>query len=853
VNAKVHASAVFLLLLAALPVAAIPLSAAELPMAKAVSSNRAWAERAFGLESRPGLDVHRLTVVEEAAPGESKLRSCAAGGPLRLGDKTYPHGLGVNSPSIIRVDLAAPADKFEATIGLDRNVDKTPASVRFLIKVGGRTIHSTGVVRPGAAPLLLAVPLDGARSFDLVVDDGGDGRAFDQADWAEARVCLQHGITVWLDDMAFAGAPHAWLPFSFVYGGQASSSLLGAWTRTVTEAPSGANAKHYIVKFLDPDTRLEVRADVTVYTDTPGVDWIIHFVNQGTRDTPVLEQVNGLETLTWLGALTSPAGLFRLKGSVAGAEDWTPIRSSIGTGARTEFAPVAGRSSQGASPFFTVHWADGGVVTAVGWSGQWSASVSRAEGPIRMKVGLPHLKARLRPGESVRSPRILQVRWSDGDEAVGHNLFRRTMLSHIVPKVRGQTVTPPIAHLSDAFYEMDNSTEEIVLSYVRSVEGLGFETFWHDAYFGVANFPTVGNYVLPLQRSVNSRRFPRGLKPVGDAVHGAGMKYLQWFEPERICPGTLMATEHPEWVVIPPGAAWGGLDLGNPAALAYVTDYLIAAIREYGVDQLRIDNAVDYAAMWRELDSRAGADRGGIAENRYVEGLYALWDRILAEFPDLFIDNCASGGQRIDLETCARSIPLWRTDGTIGPLLERRFEQAAVQNQLMTISLNRYLPFHVSGQMGASPYLWRSGFNGGIAFCEDVRPAGYPKDLLRQAIGEGKRIRKYYFGDFYPLSEETGDARAWCVMQFDRPEQGEGMVMAFRRERSPYPAFSLESLCGIDPAATYRVTESPTYTPGKTRILTGRELLRTRIDIEERPASALVEYKKVTASNTPGK
>jgi alpha-galactosidase len=48
--------------------------------------------------------------------------------------------------------------------------------------------------------------------------------------------------------------------------------------------------------------------------------------------------------------------------------------------------------------------------------------------------------------------------------------------------------------------------------------------------------------------------------------------------------------------------------------------------------------------------------------------------RLLAANPGLFIDNCASGGQRIDLETCARSIPLWRTDGTIGPLLGARLQ-----------------------------------------------------------------------------------------------------------------------------------------------------------------------------------
>ena len=51
----------------------------------------------------------------------------------------------------------------------------------------------------------------------------------------------------------------------------------------------------------------------------------------------------------------------------------------------------------------------------------------------------------------------------------------------------------------------------------------------------------------------------------------------------------------------------------------------------------------------------------GMAEIRYVEGHYRMWDEIRAAYPQLAIDNCASGGRRIDLETASRSVPLWRT------------------------------------------------------------------------------------------------------------------------------------------------------------------------------------------------
>ena len=43
-------------------------------------------------------------------------------------------------------------------------------------------------------------------------------------------------------------------------------------------------------------------------------------------------------------------------------------------------------------------------------------------------------------------------------------------------------------------------------------------------------------------------------------------------------------------------------------------------------------------------------------------GMYRLWDALLEKFPHLIIDNCSSGGHRIDIETLRRSVPLWRSD-----------------------------------------------------------------------------------------------------------------------------------------------------------------------------------------------
>jgi alpha-galactosidase len=809
--------------------------------AAAVARTAEWADRVFA-ESPSAIDGNRLLIAHDDEPGTAKIGRCAAGTPLRLGDQTYARGIGVNSRCVIEVSLARPATRFLAAIGIDRNVDNTVASAQFFVRVSTRDVLATEVMKATGDVRSIDVPLDGATRFELVVEDGGDGRSFDQADWADARVELEDGSVQWLDDLARVSGVGSDLPFSFVYGGRPSHEFLATWQRDITVEPINATCRRRTVTLTDPETALEVKAVCDIYLDTPGADWTLYFTNKGKSDTPVIEQVRAIDTAVWLGPGAAPA--FQSLRASSGVDDWLPYSQPVTPGHPIMFAPIRGRSSCGACPFFNLSWGNEGVITAIGWTGQWKASVDYDGGRLRVQAGMQNLHVSLRPGESMRSPRILQLHWQEDDAQTPYNLFRRTMFAHIMPQIDGMCPTPPIAHLSTSFYELDDGTEADVLSHLEAAKDLGFEFFWLDAYYGPDRFPTIGNYVLPIERAVDLKRFPRGLQPISDAAHAAGMKFLLWMEPERICPGTLMATEHPEWVVLPEDGGWGMLNLGDSEAKAYLTDYLLKAIAEYRIDCLRLDNATDFDRMWRILDGN-DPNRVGIAEIRYVEGLYAVWDAVLAANPHLFIDNVSSGGHRIDLETASRAINLWRTDATIQPLLDKNYEQAALQNQVMNAGLSRFVPFNVSGQSGATPYLFRSGFNAGISFCEDVRSENYSREMLEQAIAEGKRIRKYYFGDLYALTEVTVDPTGWLVLQYHRPAEQDGMVVAFRRSQSLYTGFALNDLRGIDLEAEYEITVSRDYIQEVTVHMQGAAWVDYNVTIPERPGSVIVEYRRI--------
>jgi alpha-galactosidase len=144
--------------------------------------------------------------------------------------------------------------------------------------------------------------------------------------------------------------------------------------------------------------------------------------------------------------------------------------------------------------------------------------------------------------------------------------------------------------------------------------------------------------------------------------------------------------------------------------------------------------------------------------------------------------------------------------------------------------------------MGAAPYNFRSGFNAGISFCEDTRPESYPREVLRAAIAEGKRIRKYYFGNLYALTDITTSPKDWCVAQYHRPAERDGMVVAFRRHLSAYTGLVC-ALSEIDPDANYEVIVSRGYEPSPGKTMKGAELSRIEFEIDEAPGSMLFEYR----------
>ena len=241
-------------------------------------------------------------------------------------------------PSTSWCKLGKPAQRFLADIGLENNDDTQRGatmgngSVTFHVLVGGKEVFASPVRRIQDGPLSLDIPLHGAREFEIRVKDGGDGRGWDQALWAEATVLLQDGTNLRLQDLPWAQTvdynPYG---FSFLYGGSPSTSQLSQWTRQLREDTRRTSRLRRELVYRDPATGLEVRVEGSVFTDFPAVEWVVHLKNHRLHQHPS-PRVHPSARCRPARHLSDQPVLHWAKGAVASFDDFAPQTTVLKAG-----------------------------------------------------------------------------------------------------------------------------------------------------------------------------------------------------------------------------------------------------------------------------------------------------------------------------------------------------------------------------------------------------------------------------------------------------------------------------------------------------------------------------------------
>jgi alpha-galactosidase len=666
-------------------------------------------------------------------------------------------------------------------------------------------------------------------------------------------------------------------PFSFTYSGQSSVELLRAWSPVRGKISASPGRSEQTVTWRAPSGELQVQAVVVVYEGFGATEWTVTFANLSSKPSGQLSEVLAADTVI-NGSPSAAYVLHHFNGSAQLPSDYAPQTSILAPGTPKLLFPVGGRPSNVTWPYFNVSWGDHGTMVAIGWPGQWTAQllVDEQEG-LRLQAAMSSayplqagngdfaaatpLNTYLEAGEQVRIPLIVLMEWSDDSWLLAQNKWRRWMTAYNLPRFGG-SLPVPIAPTTGGLTLRPDQAQELsaIATSARqktTKDRGGFYThWWVDAgwYAIPSSAPQqwgngVGNW-FP-----DPKRFPDGMRPTFEQATDHDMKSVLWSEPERVMPGTELYDKHHEWILgLPDGSAEENgylLDFGNPDAWDWLVERFDSIITNqvapgHDLDVFRQDFNMDPLAYWNAKDVPG---RTGMTQVKHVAGHLAFWDELRRRHPHMWIDSCASGGRRNDLETMRRSVPLLRSD--------YQFEPTGNQSQTYGISL--WLPYYGTGvgpqstnhgAYGSGQYVVRSSLAPSYASSVVISTASEEDwDLLRTMNEEFVRIKDdLLYSDFYPLTDFSLENDVWMALQFDRPAAGSGVVLIFRRPdaQAATMRFHLQGLVGGD---TYRVDN---FDQSGTHVLSGKSLMQQglALSLPDAPASAIVQYSRQTTESS---
>ena len=606
------------------------------------------------------------------------------------------------------------------------------------------------------------------------------------------------------------------------------------------------------------------------YPEHNACDWVNMWENKGAEPTEMISELwDGAVSLPFspcepktTGRAYLPASENVIKVYVPRGSDWSDgeffcdVDRHAGNrydnwleryGDTRKYATVGGRSAQSTyAPFFNIrHGArDEGYIVAIGWTGQWNATVTRNEEGVFFQSKLEDTAFRLLPGERFRTSSVTVLGYS-GSFADGQNSWRRLIKDIYSPVGKGE-VSAELPFCAGLWGGMSTAG---CLERIEKVENakLPFNCYWMDAgWYGAGEKESPDEFEGDWAQhtgnwEVNSFRHPDGLMDVANAINKTDKGYLLWVEPARVRRETPIVAEHPEYFIFPEDERNPDLllNLGDERAWQYCFDTLSELIERLNLAIYRQDFNFTPLEYWRKNDTEG---RRGISEIKHIEGLYRLWDALRARFPSLLIDNCASGGRRIDIETLRRSVPLWRSDAQCPADPEPDITQAHC------LSHGSWMPYSGTGvgRIWFDTYRFRSAYSPALTtnftFSERNSFGDDPEGMswLNEMCAEYIKVRPYLTKDIYPLTKPSAVSDIWSAVQYHDPETDSGILLVFRRKDAPYTECSFP-LFGLCADKTYGFTALN----GEKSELSGDSLMNDgfKVRMEKRRDSRVYFYK----------
>ncbi|WP_294178733.1 alpha-galactosidase [uncultured Schumannella sp.] len=430
----------------------------------------------------------------------------------------------------------------------------------------------------------------------------------------------------------------------------------------------------------------------------------------------------------------------------------------------------------------------------LGWSGNqetWAERRPSAHTVLGAAEMLEPGEVVLAPGETHETPTTYAAYSADGMDGI-------SAAFHGWLRARPQHPTSPRPVVVNAWEAVGFAHELETLTRVAD-DGAraGAELFMlDDGWFRgrVDDTAGLGDWV------VDPVRWPDGLTPLADHVHGLGMSFGLWFEPEMVNEDSDLARAHPEWIArlgpdLPP--RWRHqqtLDLTHPDAWQHVFTCIDAVVTANGVNYLKWD---------QNRDPMLVSPRG------QTLAVYRMMDALKTAHPGLEIESCSAGGARLDLGVLAHADRVWPTD--TNDALERENLQGWLQvilpPELVGTQIGQARATHTTGRTHDLAYRAATAFFGHLGFewgAETSADGTDESTTLARLIGLYKRHRALIHSGTRVHADLFDDAYRLHGVVSASQDEALYLVTASATSENELPGSA--QLIGLDPAAHYRVS-----------------------------------------------
>jgi len=471
------------------------------------------------------------------------------------------------------------------------------------------------------------------------------------------------------------------------------------------------------------------------------------------------------------------------------------------------------------------------IGAALCWSGNYELRINtnnKREHHLYCGIDPQASEYVLEPKEVFATPHLALTFSSEGMGGVSRTFHRWARTEGMLH--RGMQTGDILLNSWEGLYFDIN--EERMIQMMDDIKSLGGELFvMDDGWFGDKyqrndDSSTLGDWV------VDKKKLPNGLKALVEAARQRGIKFGIWIEPEAVNTKSELFEKHPEWALQTKGRELklgrGGtqlvLDMTNPQVQEFafkIVDDLLSQYPEIAYIKWDANASIqNVGSLYLPIQKQT---------NLYVDyhrGLLKVLQRIRQKYPDVVIQDCASGGGRANYGLLPYFDEFWVSDNT-----------DALQRVYIQYGTSLFFPANAMAQhIGGAPYWNTGGRVIPLKFRCDVAMSGrlgielQPKhmnDEERQQVmtcfKDYKELRQVVqTGNLYRLVSPYNKKGVSSIMFVDDARQQAAFFVykTANYYNQPLPRIRL---AGLDADRTYTLTEKNVRVGQKPCDLNGKQ------------------------------